>query len=687
MPKRSQILYGGDYNPDQWPEDEWPRDVELMKELHVNAATLPVFSWAKLQPAEDRYDFAWLDRAIEGLSAAGIGVVLATPTAAQPAWMSRAYPEMLPVDSWGHRRRHGGRTQFCPNNPDYRRLSAGVAAAMAERYAGRPEILLWHVNNEYGTSCYCDTCRDAFVDWLKARYGSLEAVNAAWYTGFWGHDLLSWDDVVVPSNLSDMLPGRLWGRDGTAMQAIALDYRRFMSDSMLACYRNEAAEIRRRDPDAEITTNFWGVAPVIDLFAWGREVDVASWDNYPGPGDRPEDIAFRHDLIRGAGRGKPFLLMEQTPNQQNWMDVNALKPPGIMRLWSYQALAHGADSVMFFQVKQSLGACEKWHAAMIPHAGRLDTRIGRELVGLGDELEGLDGLVGTRTPARVAIVVDWGAWWALEYSSGPSVYARYLELVLPWYRALHRLGIAVDIIPVDASLEGYAVVMAPGLYAVAAEHARSFETFVRAGGTFLTTTLSGLVNETDLVYRGGYPGAFRDMLGLWIEEIDALEPDASRRLDLDGVAYEAGLVCDLIRTREADVVAAYGDGWYAGTPAITVNTYGDGRAWYVGTLPEESLVIDLVRRVTEEAGVAPILVPPLGVEVTRRVGEDREYLFLLNHGSVEQTVEPPGEGWHARVGAARLGPAGVAVYERSIGDHLADAVAGPHRETSAPLGE
>lgn len=648
----TEFLYGGDYNPDQWPEDVWENDIALMKELNVNTVTLPVFSWANLQPAEDQFNFGWLDKVMDLLLANQINVIMATPTAAQPAWMSRKYPEMLPVDAQGRRHKHGARTNFCVNSPDYRRFSGQIAAKMAERYQSYPNLILWHISNEYGTYCYCDHCAQKFREWLQKRYGSIENLNHAWYTNFWGHTLYDWEDVVPPSHISSLIPNAFGNRDGATNQSVAVDYNRFMSDSFLSCMENEMAQIRKFTPDIPITTNLMGTFKPIDYFRLSEALDYVSWDNYPSIHDPASLIAFKHDLTRGLAKGKPFLLMEQTPNQQNWQPYNTLKRPGVMRLWSYQAVAHGANSVLFFQWRQSLGACEKYHAAMVPHAGHLNTRIGRELKELGDELATLDdGILQATNRAKVAILFDWPNWWAAEYSSGPSKDINYVRIVHNYYRAFYKQNIPVDVVSAQADLVGYDIVVAPMLYMTSADLAARIKQFVTDGGVFVTTYFSGIANENDLVITGGYPGAFRDLLGIWVEETDALSPEmrnavvaADGQNVLSG-SYDCGIICDVIHTEGAKVLATFGQDFYAGQPAVTENQYGQGRAYYVATDSEEALLDELMGSICKLVQQEPVLAVPEGVEVTRRYADGAAFTFVLNHNATETTFSLP-DGEH-----------------------------------------
>ncbi|QAT39929.1 beta-galactosidase [Clostridium sp. JN-9] len=639
------FFYGADYNPDQWSEETWIEDIRQMKIHGVNVVTLPVFSWAKLQPSENEFDFSWLDKIVNLLYENGIYVNMATPTAAQPAWMDKKYPEITRTDINGHKRKHGGRVNFCPNSPEYRRLSKSIASKMAEHYKDNPAIVLWHVNNEYGAYCYCENCRQAFIKWLKNKYINLENLNKCWYTSFWGHTIYDFDEIEVPSALTEILPGALAGRDGTYFQPIAIDYKRFMSDSLLECFKGEALEIRKYHKDTPITTNIWSVSHELDLFRWGEQCDIASWDSYPSNKDHPSLIAFKHDVIRGLKKGKPFLLMEQTPSQQNWQPYNAQKRPGVMRLLSYQCIAHGADGIMFFQWRQSLGACEKYHAAMVPHVGHENTRIGIELTQLGMELRSLqDKIIDSKTESEIAFIMDWPNWWGVEYSSGPSVDLTYIDRIMKYYRALYDLHISVDIVEPTADLSKYKIVIAPVLYMVSDESIANIEKFVSDGGTFITTFFSGIVDENDIVRSGGYPGAFRKLLGIWVEEVDALYPEmkngikTGKQMDTSEKSYECKLICEVLHSENAAVLGTFTEDYYKGFPAITENAYGKGKAVYVASEPEDDLIKVLLEKYCKEKNIQPIIKTNADVEITRRVKDNNEYIFILNHSSCVQKI-------------------------------------------------
>lgn len=638
------ILYGGDYNPDQWSKETLIEDMKFFKLANINTVTLPVFSWALLQPDEDTYNFEWLDDILKTLKENNIYVCMATSTAVQPNWMSRKYPEILPVDFEGRKRKFGGRVKFCPNSEKYRKFSVNLATKLAERYKDYPNIIAWHIGNEYDNYCYCEHCENKFKEWAKKKYKTIEAVNKAWNMNFWGHTLYSFDEIVAPSALSEMWYG--YDKQCTNFQGIAIDYNRFMSDSILECYLGEYNAIKAITPNIEITTNLMGTFKPLDYFKWAKHMDIVSWDNYPSLNADPSDTSLRHDLMRSLKNGKPFMLMEQTPNQQNWQPYNSVKRPGVMRLWSYQAVAHGADTVMFFQMRQSIGACEKYHGAVISHAGHENTRTFRECAELGEELKALgDIIIDSRCDAKVAIMFDWDNWWAVEFSSGPSIQLRYVEQIEKYYKAFHNLNVTVDFVEPTGDLSKYSVVLAPVLYMLKDCAANNIKNFVYNGGTFITTYFSGYVNENDLVSLGGYPAELRDMLGLWVEEIDALPPDMNNSMNLvyklnpmkDN--YTCNMVCDIINLEGAEALAVYGSDFYKDKPVFTYNKYGDGLAYYIASNPEQAFLNDFALRLAKENNLLLEIENKEGVEITQRFKDNYSLTFVLNHNNEEVTLK------------------------------------------------
>lgn len=561
----NKVLYGGDYNPEQWPEEIWEEDMRLFKLAGIDEVTLNVFSWAALQPSEDTYNFEKLDKIMDLVEANGLKVFLATSTAAHPAWMAKRHPDILRTEFSGMKRKFGSRHNSCQNSPTYQKYSVLLAKKLAEWYGERECVIGWHICNEYGGECYCENCEKQFRVWLKEKYGTIEEVNKAWDTSFWGHTFYDWDEIVLPNMLSEHFEP-----DRTTFQGISLDYRRFNSEGMLKCYQAEAAAIRSVVPDAKITTNLMGFYKPLDYQMWAKSMDFISWDNYPANEDPYSRIAMNHDLMRGIKGGQPFVLMEQTPSVTNWLAYNALKRPGVMRLWSYQAMAHGADAVLFFQMRRSIGACEKYHGAVIDHVGTENTRVFREISQLGKELQQLgDKTLGARSRAKAAILVDWDNWWAIEYSAGPSRDLKYLDEVFLYYRALEEQNYAVDIIGV--------------------------------------------------------------------EESDALPRDKRNHFMYGGVSCEASLLCDLMHLEGARELASYEEDFYAGTPVITENSFGAGKAYYVGTRSSQKFYRMFMRERMEEKGISPVLEVPEGVEATERFKDGKGVMFVLNHND-EETV-------------------------------------------------
>ena len=616
------LWHGGDYNPEQWPSEVWKDDYRLMKEAGITVATVGVFSWVTLQPSEDEFNFEWLDKVINGLHENGIKVVLATPTAAEPAWMSESYPEILRTNEYGVRNVHGGRVNYCPNSPHYRRFSADIASRLAKRYQNHPAIILWHISNEYNGWCYCETCAAEFRKWLKGKYGTLDALNQAWWTRFWSHTYTDWSQINPPYHGSERLT-----------HGLNIDYFRFMTDSNIACYNNERDVIREITPAIPITTNMMGAYKPFDYRRWASEIDVIAWDCYPQPNVSAGEIAFMHDTMRGLKDGQPFLLLEQTPSSQNWQAVNALKRPGVMRLWSYLAVAHGANSVMYFQWRRGRGGCEKLHGAIIEHSGRSDTRVFHEVSQLGAELQKLgDRIVGASSDARVGIIFDWDNWHALDDAIGPVRDKRYYETVQKHYLPFFEKNVAVDVLFQDSDFQDYDVVIAPMLYMVKQGFAQKIEAFVEQGGSFICTYFSGIVNETDLAFENGYPGPLAKALGIWVEEIDALYEEQTNSIVMsDGSgSYSCGHLADLLHTEGAETLATYGKDFYAGMPVLTKNQYGKGSAYYIASDPESSFLDMFYGELIEQYNLNS-WESPSGVEVTRRYKADEVIVFVLNH--------------------------------------------------------
>jgi beta-galactosidase len=655
------LCYGGDYNPEQWTEAVWAEDVRLMREAGVNLVSVGIFSWALLEPAQGRFEFGWLDRVLDLLHDGGIKADLATATASPPPWLSRAYPESLPMTHDGRLMWPGGRQAFCPSSSEYRALAMRLVAQIATRYADHPALSAWHVHNEYGCHnlhCFCDTSADAFRVWLRRRYGDLDRLNEAWGTAFWSQHYGDWAEINPP---------RLAPTFANPTQQ--LDYWRFSSDELLDCFRSERDVLRQVTPHVPVTTNFMVSAfKGLDYWAWAREQDFVSNDHYLRAEGRPASIdphvelALSADLTRSLAGGAPWLLMEHSTSAVNWQPRNLAKAPGQLRRNSLQHVARGADGVMFFQWRASAAGAEKYHSAMVPHAGT-DTKIWREVTGLGAELRTLAPVRGSRVTAEVALLWDWEAWWGVDLDSHPSVDVGYRDAIAAWYGALWRAGITADFAHPAGDLSRYKLVLVPSLYLISDEAAAGIDRFVQGGGSLVVQFFSGIVDPDDHVRLGGYPGAFRDLLGIRVEEFFPLPAGDTVRLDDSSTG---SVWTELVHAVDATVLADYVDGPVAGSPAITRR----GSAWYVSTQLGPDDLARLLAGVCDEAGVAPALTVPAGVEAVRRVGAGGPYLFVLNHTDEPAAVAATGVDLltgRTAAGTLQVPPGGVAVL-RETGD-------------------
>lgn len=622
----NKILYGGDYNPNQWGRDVWNEDMRLFSKAGINSTTINVFSWAKLQPSEHEYDFSELDDIVMMLSQKNYNIVLATSTAALPAWMFKHYPEVGRTDFDGRRHKFGNRHNACPNSLVYQKFASRLVEKLVERYGSNEHIVCWHVNNEYGGECFCENCEKAFRIWLKDKYRTIEAINKAWNLEFWGHSVYEWDEIVAPNALGDAR-----GREKTAFSGISIDYRRFMSDSMLENFKMERDIIRSSDAHTPITTNLMGTYKNLDYFKWAKEMDIVSWDNYPDYDTPWSEVAMRHDLMRGV-KQQPFMLMEQTPSQQCWQDYNLLKKPGLMRAQSYQTLAHGGDTIQFFQLRRSVGGCEKFHGAVIGHAGTESTRVFKEVSQLGEELQALDDcFLGADSLSSVGIVFDWENYWALEYSNGTHKNLKYVEQIQQYYRYFYEKNISVDMIPVDGEFSKYKLIIAPVLYMMKEGVQQRLEHYVGHGGTLVTGFMSGIVDQSDNVHLGGYPGPLRKLAGIWVEEIDVLAPEQSNMMRFaDGTEFTCNFLCDIIHLEGAVALAEYSSNFYATSPAVTKHDFEWGTVYYIGTQLEQSALGKILDQIVELTGVTSVIKEETKLEIVCRTTLDKQYYFIIN---------------------------------------------------------
>ncbi len=621
------IVYGGDYNPEQWPEEIWRQDAELMAEAGVNMVCVGIFAWGRLEPQPGVYDLDWLGRVIDLLWAKGIAVCLATATASPPVWFSRRFPQSLPVTREGLRIDVGSRQHYCPNSADYREAGARLIRQLAGRFGSHPAVALWHVNNEIGchsNRCHCGKCAAEFVRWLEQRYASVAELNRAWGTAFWSQQYGDWSEVRPPGLMTTI---------GNPCQE--LDYQRFMSDSLRDVLVHEIGAIRELLPDARVTTNGVSWFKPADYWEWFRHCDIAALDCYPDPQDplaASHEAALCHDLYRSFKGGRPFILMEQVTTQVNWRPVNVLKKPGQMRALSLGAVARGGDGVMFFQWRASRAGAEKFHGAMLPHFGP-GGRVFREVKELGRDLQALRAVCGARTTAKVAVILGWENRWALELDSKP-VALDYERIVRSWHRPLRECHIATDIVPPGAPLDGYEVVVAPALYQLSAAQAADLAAFVRRGGTLVMTYFSAITDECDRIWPDGQPAMLREVFGMAVEEWQPLPAGHSNGLlpAAGGDAVDCHEFCEIVHCEGGEALATFTQDFFAGMPAIVKHRHGEGSAYYFATQPDADFLRDFLGKLLAERGIAAPVAADPAIDVALRTTAEQEFLFVINQG-------------------------------------------------------
>ena len=622
------ITLGCDYNPEQWDEATWADDIALMRELGVDLVAINIFGWAQLQPQPGPFDFSRLDRILALLHEAGIRVNLGTGTSSPPPWLARVHPETLPQAADGTIAWPGGRQAWCPSSDVFRQKALELVTAMAERYGDHPALALWHVSNELGCHnalCYCDASARAFRTWLRDRYATLDGLNDAWGTAFWSQRYGHWDDV---------LPPRTTRSAGNPAQL--LDFKRFSSDALLEHYRAETAVLRARS-NAPVTTNLMVTAHIQtqDYARWAPELDLIANDHYLDHrlADPLAELAFSADLTRGLAEGGSWMLMETSTSAVSWQPVNHAKRTGELVRTVLGHVARGADSICFFQWRASRSGAEKFHSALLPHSGTAGDGWARS-VELSDLLDRLSPVVGSRVHARAALVFSWDSWWAAEGDTQPSSLLRYLPEAHRYHRALRALGVTVDVVAPESDLSAYDLVIVPTLYTVTDAGAASIADAAHAGAIVLVTPFSGIVDEHDAIRPGGYPGAFRDLLGLVVDEFRPLAA-------VESVALSSGargsIWSEWVRTADAEVIATFVDGPAAASPALTRRSVGAGAAWYTATVLDDESALALLRRLCADAGVPVVEVGPDVDLVTRRTATD-EFTFIINHRAQPITV-------------------------------------------------
>ncbi|AWS43410.1 beta-galactosidase [Streptosporangium sp. 'caverna'] len=658
------LAFGGDYNPEQWDPGVWREDVRLMRQAGVNVVTLGVFAWASLEPEPGKYEFGWMDEVMDLLHDNGIAVDLATPTAAPPVWLTHLHPEIFPIMADGEPFGFGSRLHYDPSSPIYRRYAAGITTRLAERYSFHPALAMWHISNEYGPTAYNEASSVNFRRWLKRRYGDLDTLNDAWTTRVWSQVYTDWDQIEVPN-----IP-RTWMNPSRI-----LDFKRFISDALLECYLAERDIVRSFRDDIPVLTNFMRFYRNADYWRWAPLQDAVALDIYPNPAEPDSHVsaAFQFDLFRSLRGGQPWMLMEQAAGAVSQWKLNVVKEPGRMRLGSLQAVARGADSVMFFQWRAARGGQERFHSAMLPHSGP-GSRTFREVTDLGREVGLLSPVAGTTGRAEVAILFDWNGWWGLEEVAGlPRNDFGYADTVMHHYTPLWEHHHAVDVVSPHSDLAPYRVLIVPNAYLIDDPGVEAITAFARAGGTVVMSFFSGVVDECNRVRPDGYPGAFRRLIGAKIDEYWPARPGERFTVRFaDGHTTTASWWREDLHLETGTALATYADGLLEGRAAIVANAYGSGRVVYVATLLEEAALAEVLLEEVRAAGVENRFSGvPAQVECTVRADEREEYLFLLNHDA-ERTATVPltGRGTDLLTGTSAadeitLAPLGAAVIHRT----------------------
>jgi len=640
-PPDRDMLIGVDYYPEHWPKERWETDAKLMKDAGFNVVRLAEFAWIWMEPIEGQYDFAWLDEALDILNRYGVHAILCTPTAVMPAWVPQKYPETLAMKPDGTRITWGGRKNNCFTSGTYRLLSERITRAMAKHFADNPAVIGWQTDNEFGgTDCRCPTCRAEFQDWLRNKYGSLDNLNSAWGNHFWGLNVTTWGQITIPD-------------DRIAEWAISnpsasLDWQRFTSELNIRFQADQVKIIRKLCPKHFVTHNLMGFHTGINYYEFSKDLDFVAFDNYPIWGGGLPYVnygpAASADLMRGM-KNKNFLIMEQTAGPHGWSCFERNPWPGEMRLFAYQQLAHGADGQIWFRWRSCTAGREQYWHGLLGHDGKPLRRY-NEVAQIAKEFRNLEKyLTGTAIESQAAIIYDYDSIWALEIQPGYKGNS-YGAAMGRYYNALFRAGVNVDFVPPDANLSKYKLVLAPDLYVLPDSTANKLNDYVNSGGIILTDCRTAVKDANNLCYNRTLPGLLSPMLGIRIEEYCAVADDVQYKVagtpDFPG-SFTAVKYVDWLTPESAQALAGYPDQWHLKPfVAVTRNSFGKGRGWYVGTVFKEDAFYDLlIENLLEDAGIVPLVKPPAGIEVSTRHGKDYKLLFVINHTDQQQTVSVP----------------------------------------------
>jgi beta-galactosidase len=642
-----RFLHGGDYNPDQWLD--YPEilkdDLDYMKKAHVNTVTLGIFAWSALEPEEGVYTFDWLDEMFDNIHSFGGNVILATPSGGRPQWLSQKYPEVNRTNAYGQKHTHGFRHNHCYSSPIYRKKVRQMNKMLAERYGNHPALAMWHISNEYSGECFCEYCQENWRNWLKKKYGDLDTLNHAWWMSFWGNRYSDWSQVLPPSPLGEH---KVHGMD--------LDWKRFVTDMTIDFYLNEIAPIREQTPDIPVTTNFMAEGHAtqdfiplegIDYSKFAKYVDVVSWDSYPDWNNRFESIAttamksaYVHDQYWSLKK-QPFLVMECTPSYVNWHQYNKAKRPGVHILSSMQQLAHGSDSTLYFQWRQSRGNSEKFHGAVVGHDNSVNNRVFKEVATYGNRLEKISEIKGTTRKKEVAILFDWESNWALKRGGGfgrPT--RRYPQTLQEHYQVFWEQDIAVDILTPEQDFSDYPLVIAPMLYLMTEQTMQKLADYVAAGGILVSSYFTGMVNETDLLYLGGLPKPLQEIFGIDVLELDTLLEGEHNQIDFRNQSFETKDYSAILNVLDAEILGNYQTDFYQGTPAVTKKNHPNGTAYYLAARTDKAFLTTFYKELIDELALRKEAIAEALPEVSiqTRIGEERNYSFIMNFSEKNQNL-------------------------------------------------
>lgn len=643
---RSKVfLHGGDYNPEQWlgEPEVINEDFALFKNAVINTVTVGIFSWSKLEPEEGKYDFAWLDNIFDRVEKMHGYVILATPSGARPAWLAQKYPEVLRTTQNNMKRGFGGRHNHCLTSPIYREKVREINTKLAEHFGKRSSLVLWHISNEYSGECYCDLCQQAFRDWLKNKYQTLDNLNHAWWNTFWSHTFTDWNQIHAPSPVSEM------GNKG-----MNLDWKRFVTDQVISFIDNEVAPLRKITPNIPVTTNMMAGNPLMDPFAGynyqkiAKHLDIISWDSYPLWGndfqsteELGQNVGLIHDFFSSL-KHQNFMIMENTPSRVNWAEIDRAKRPGMHQLASLQDIAHGSDSVLYFQLRASRGSAEMFHGAVIEHRHPEKTRVFQDVKNVGHDLEKIASIYPTNcAQAKVAIVYDYENVWALEDAEGYSREKKIWQTIQNQYKYFYQNDIPVDFVSPDDDFSQYKLLIDPMHFLMSQDYMNKLENFVKNGGNVVGTYISGVVDENILAYMNKWPKQLQNIYGIEPLETDNLYPSQTNNIEFDGQSYQAYDFCETIDNHEAEVLAKYTTDFYAGEPAITVHECGKGKGYYLACRTDTDLLQALYSKIATELDLLPhlpIKKNTMKISIQVRENNAAKYLFAQNFSHEKQII-------------------------------------------------